>query len=438
MIATPDTSQFTSKSLPIVGPSRNNIYLSNVITANASTQQTVQHRFGLQHGSQGPAPNVTVSPNGNFNMSSSAVLKPGFAHSLRQFGMGSNSSALNSTNQQTPPAAITSSKLAAQLQTINQIASSQKQASAKVSANPSHLGNYAPNIQSMQLQKQLQKTQQPQLFGSENRLIVTQSKPDQSEISSKSATSTEDQIDGTATAMPSTTNRNPQVQDRHLRALINANRTEPVPMQTDQQKTDRTKRNPNEVYGKRLVSAPVEDFDDDIEDLNFDEFDDSDDDLLTSDATVGVRQNQLTRSTDCVAPDVNPLGKPSAAIDDDTVSDDEQADFANRRAAQRNYFMNATTAGNAKTTNTTTTATTSTGQPSTNHQHQSNHFSQNQYHHHIATTNLQCLPPSSLNTSTTNINSSAALKIMVRDVLKFVKTNKNQSVKEIKFKFFVQ
>lgn len=109
----------------------------------------VQHRFGLQHhGSQGPAPNVTVSPNGNFNMNSSSVLKPGFNHSMRQFGMPSSALPLSNTaNPQTPSAAITSPKLVAQLQTINQIASSQKQGAPKHPINPpsTHVNNSGAN-----------------------------------------------------------------------------------------------------------------------------------------------------------------------------------------------------------------------------------------------------------------------------------------------------
>lgn len=358
-IATPDSSQFSSKSLSIVGPSRNSIYLSNVIAANASTQQTVQHRFGLQHGSQGPAPNVTVNPNGNFNMNSNAIVKPGFAHSLRQFGMGSSSSALNSTNQQTPPAAITSSKLAAQLQTINQIASSQKQASAKVTANPSHLANYAHNIQSSQVQKPLQKPQQQ--FAPAAAPVGSEAagfKQASHKTTTPTATSTEDQTDGTAMAVVSpATGRSAQTappnHDRPLRPQIAPD----------------TNRN----------------FDDDIEDINFDEFDDSDDDLL---------------------------GKQLAANTQQTISGEHAT--GNEQPSSGEH------------------ATDNEQTPSINHQHHSNHFRQNQYHHHIATTNLQCLTPTSLNTSTTNINSSAALKILVRDVLEFVKPIMKKSISQKK------
>lgn len=403
IVATPDSSQFTSKSLSIVGPQRSNIYLSNVIAANASTQQTVQHRFGLQHGSQGPAPNVTVNPNGNFNMNTNAILKPAFAHSLRQFGMGTSSTALNSTNQQTPSTTITSSKLAAQLQTINQIASSQKQASAKVPTNPTHLSSYAHNMQSAHVQKQLQKAQHQQRFSSDAerlaRVATMQAKAEPSELLMKSSTSTEDQIDGTSTVAALATNRNSQPQPRSLQIA-------------DAQSTSSE---------HRFYKTGETDFDDDIEDLD-----------TISDQLANTEES----TSECVVPDVNLVEKHPGSIDSDHVSDDEPSESANRRIAPRNYFADAAAAASVKATNATIPAAISTGPPSTNHQHHSNHISQNQYHHHIATTNLQCLTPSSLNTSTTNINSSAALKIMVRDVLKFVKTNKNQSAQKIKFQFF--
>lgn len=80
------------------------------------------HHHPLTGSSTGPAPNVTVNPNGAFNTHSNAVLRPGFAHPFRPFSMQPVS--LGSSSQSSV-SAVTSPILAAQLQTINQIASNQ-------------------------------------------------------------------------------------------------------------------------------------------------------------------------------------------------------------------------------------------------------------------------------------------------------------------------
>lgn len=110
-----------------IGTPKSGIFVPNVIATNLTPQFTLQHQFGLHSSnSSGPAPNVTVNPNGNFNTNSNAVLRPGFAHSFRPFNIqpaGLNFNLIGHTNGST----ITSPILAAQLQTINQIASSQAQ-----------------------------------------------------------------------------------------------------------------------------------------------------------------------------------------------------------------------------------------------------------------------------------------------------------------------
>lgn len=80
------------------------------------------HHHPLTGSSTGPAPNVTVNPNGAFNTNSNAVLRPGFANPFRPFSM--QPIHFGATNQPSV-SAVTSPILAAQLQTINQIASNQ-------------------------------------------------------------------------------------------------------------------------------------------------------------------------------------------------------------------------------------------------------------------------------------------------------------------------
>lgn len=103
---------------------KTNVFVPNVISNNA--QFPVSHQFGLHHNtnSSGPAPNVTVNPNGNFNTNSNAVLRSGFPHGFRPFNIqqtGVNFNLINHSKTST----INSPILAAQLQTINQIASNQ-------------------------------------------------------------------------------------------------------------------------------------------------------------------------------------------------------------------------------------------------------------------------------------------------------------------------
>lgn len=103
---------------------KTSIFVPNVITSNP--QFPVQHQFGLHHHSNsgGPAPNVTVNPNGNFNTNSNAVLRSGFSHGFRPFNIqqtGVNFNLIGHSKAST----INSPILAAQLQTINQIASNQ-------------------------------------------------------------------------------------------------------------------------------------------------------------------------------------------------------------------------------------------------------------------------------------------------------------------------
>lgn len=59
--------------------SRGGIYVPNVIATNVTPQFTV-HQYGLHSNPHGPAPNVTVNPNGNFNTNANPVRHPGQGH----------------------------------------------------------------------------------------------------------------------------------------------------------------------------------------------------------------------------------------------------------------------------------------------------------------------------------------------------------------------
>lgn len=104
-----------------IGTNRGNIFVPNVIATNISPHFTVHHhQYGLRNG---PAPNVTVNPNGNFNTNSSAVIRPGFTH-IRPFLPQSPNINFNIIGNSST---IQSPILAASLQTINKIAAQQQQ-----------------------------------------------------------------------------------------------------------------------------------------------------------------------------------------------------------------------------------------------------------------------------------------------------------------------
>lgn len=104
-----------------IGTNRGNIFVPNVIATNISPHFTVHHhQYGLRNG---PAPNVTVNPNGNFNTNSSAVIRPGFTH-IRPFLPQSSNINFNIIGNSST---IQSPILAASLQTINKIAAQQQQ-----------------------------------------------------------------------------------------------------------------------------------------------------------------------------------------------------------------------------------------------------------------------------------------------------------------------
>lgn len=122
----PLTTQHFMKTLTI-NTSRGNIFVPNVIATNlAGTPQfTVHHhQYGLHPNSTGPAPNVTVNPNGNFATNSNAMIRP-HAYQATQFRpfLASNQSNTN---------VIQSPILAASLQTINKIATNQSKSIGKV------------------------------------------------------------------------------------------------------------------------------------------------------------------------------------------------------------------------------------------------------------------------------------------------------------------
>uniref|UniRef100_A0A182MF99 Histone-lysine N-methyltransferase n=1 Tax=Anopheles culicifacies TaxID=139723 RepID=A0A182MF99_9DIPT len=108
-----------------IGNSRTNIFVPNVIASPAtiaSSNFTVHHhhhQFGLRNG---PAPNVTVNPNGNFNVNSGAILRPGYAH-IRPAFLPQTFNIVTSS----ATGSVQSPILAASLQTINKIAAQQQQ-----------------------------------------------------------------------------------------------------------------------------------------------------------------------------------------------------------------------------------------------------------------------------------------------------------------------
>uniref|UniRef100_A0A182UH53 HMG box domain-containing protein n=1 Tax=Anopheles melas TaxID=34690 RepID=A0A182UH53_9DIPT len=125
----PMTPTHVMKTLAI-GNSRTNIFVPNVIASPGASNFTVHHhhhQFGLRNG---PAPNVTVNPNGNFNVNSSAILRPGsYAHIRPAFlPQTFNIVASGGAGGGGPSgSAVQSPILAASLQTINKIAAQQHQ-----------------------------------------------------------------------------------------------------------------------------------------------------------------------------------------------------------------------------------------------------------------------------------------------------------------------
>jgi hypothetical protein len=107
--------------------SRGGIFVPNVIATNITPQFTV-HQYGLHGNPNGPAPNVTVNPNGNFNSNSNAI-RPGAPNHFRLLFQQSPNLNLNIINNQNPPQnppANASPILEASLQTVNKIATPTK------------------------------------------------------------------------------------------------------------------------------------------------------------------------------------------------------------------------------------------------------------------------------------------------------------------------
>ena len=98
--------------------SRGGIFVPNVIATNITPQFTV-HQYGLHGNPNGPAPNVTVNPNGNFNTNSNAI-RPGAQNHFRllfQQSPNINLNIINNQNSSPNPSPI----LEASLQTINKV-----------------------------------------------------------------------------------------------------------------------------------------------------------------------------------------------------------------------------------------------------------------------------------------------------------------------------
>lgn len=118
-VSQPLTQHFM-KTLTI-GTSRGNIFVPNVIATNLTPQFTVHHhQYGLHPNSAGPAPNVTVNPNGDFATNSNAVIRPHTFQTTQFKPFISNQPASNSSQN-----VMQSPILAASLQTINKLATNQ-------------------------------------------------------------------------------------------------------------------------------------------------------------------------------------------------------------------------------------------------------------------------------------------------------------------------
>lgn len=135
IVSQPLTQHFV-KTLTI-GTTTRGIFVPNVIATNITPQFTVHHhQYGLHnqnHIINGPAPNVTVNPNGNFNTNSSAaVIRPAAYHQhfrpllqSHQHVIGQSHNSNINYNAIGKNASIQSPILAASLQTINKIATNQ-------------------------------------------------------------------------------------------------------------------------------------------------------------------------------------------------------------------------------------------------------------------------------------------------------------------------
>lgn len=104
------------------------IFVPNVIATNIAPQFTV-HQYGLHGNSSGPAPNVTVNPNGNFATNSGAITRPGTPNHFRLLLQQSPNINFNIINQNNNSNSATpahpSPILEASLQTITKEANLQ-------------------------------------------------------------------------------------------------------------------------------------------------------------------------------------------------------------------------------------------------------------------------------------------------------------------------
>lgn len=121
--------------------SRGGIFVPNVIATNITPQFTV-HQFGLHGNHSGPAPNVTVNPNGNFNTGSSSAPRLGAPNHFRLLFQQSPSVNFNIIGNQATLSNATNSSpiLEASLQTINKVAANQQQ-STKVIPSKTIMSN---------------------------------------------------------------------------------------------------------------------------------------------------------------------------------------------------------------------------------------------------------------------------------------------------------
>jgi hypothetical protein len=112
--------------------SRGGIFVPNVIAANVAPQFTV-HQYGLHGNPNGPAPNVTVNPSGNFNTNLNAIRQAAPNHFRLLFQQASNIN-LNVLKNPSPI-------LEASLQTLNKVPT--VQLASKIISNKTVVQNVA-------------------------------------------------------------------------------------------------------------------------------------------------------------------------------------------------------------------------------------------------------------------------------------------------------
>jgi hypothetical protein len=142
--------------------SRGGIFVPNVIATNITPQFTV-HQYGLHGNPNGPAPNVTVNPSGNFNSNLNA-LRPGAPNHFRllfQQTPNINLNILNNQNTGNVNSTNQSPILEASLQTLSKApisSTSSKVMSSKTSSQNSAVNQKSSIPSSLNKTKSIEET----------------------------------------------------------------------------------------------------------------------------------------------------------------------------------------------------------------------------------------------------------------------------------------